>query len=225
MSSEEVIELSIAETNKLRAELGLKPLRVEGDSSQGDDEELLELSVDDTNKLREKLGLAPLRVTNNKNEEIHKPAENTGEQLEVSKRIERAKLQRQVEQGAAQVFGSSTLASDVNNENDNNNTEALSWAEMMRQKEKRPTTTSNSNSKRQKHQQQKSPKENDYNESDLEGMQVKNSMAGLEAGESTVLTLADAPILQTKTHSTKLGRFALCVCRGLVLSLFRYYFA
>merc|ERR1712224_751249 len=70
---------------------------------------------------------------------------------------------------------------------------------MMRQKEKGPTT-SNSKKKRQKKQQRKLPKENVYDESDLEGMQVKNSMVGLEAGESTVLTLADAPILQTKTH-------------------------
>ena len=147
MPSEDVIELSVDETNKLRATLGLKPLRVgnnniiteavttatvsEGTGDNFEKEEL-ELSVEETNKLRAKLGLAPLRE--NKNKEIHKPAENTGEQEEASQRIERSKLQRQVEKGAAQVFGSSTLGDaedDETNNNKNDNNSALSWAAMM----------------------------------------------------------------------------------------------
>ena len=202
MPSEEVIELSVEETNKLRAELGLKPLRLEraepemapvaqgseGGDKKGD-EEALELSVVETNKLREKLGLAPLRVSESngsKKKEIHKPAENTGLQEEASQRIEQAKLRRQVEDGATKVFGSSTLG--LNNENDGDG--GLSWADKMR-KQKAPKPKKNKKSKQQK--------QGDYSETDLEGMQVKNSMVGLEAGENAVLTLADTEILETKT--------------------------
>lgn len=202
MPSEDVIELSVEETNKLRAELGLKPLRIEGKSSEpvtapsGDktgEEEALELSVEETNKLREKLGLAPLRTNTNK--EVHKPAENTGEKEESLQRIQQAKLRRQVEDGAARVFGTSTLGlndqSDVNKKDDE---EALSWAERMRKQK----TTSAKKSKKKKGVQPKDQKL-DYGETDLEGMQVRNNMTGLEAGEEAVLTLADAPILETKT--------------------------
>lgn len=202
MPSEEVIELSVEETNKLRAELGLKPLRVNRaepeiaavpqESAGGDkkgEEEALELSVEETNKLREKLGLAPLRVSESsgsKNKEIHKPAENTGLQEEASQRIEQAKLRRQVEDGASKVFGSSTLG--LNDENDGD--AGLSWADKMR-KQKAPKPKKNKKSKQQK--------QGDYSEADLEGIQVKNSMAGLEVGENAVLTLADTEILETKT--------------------------
>ena len=197
---EEAIELSIEETNKLRAELGLKPLRVnkpepevlperretEGGAKNGE-EEALELSVEETNKLREKLGLAPLRDNGSKQKEIHKPAENTGLQEEASQRIEQAKLRRQVEQGADKVFGSSTLALD--DENDNGEA-SLSWADKMR-KQKAPKRNKKEN---------KQAKTDDYNEADLEGMQVRNSVAGLEVGENAVLTLADTSILETKIN-------------------------
>eukprot|EP00531_Pseudo-nitzschia_arenysensis_P006694 CAMPEP_0116138512 /NCGR_PEP_ID=MMETSP0329-20121206/12821_1 /TAXON_ID=697910 /ORGANISM="Pseudo-nitzschia arenysensis, Strain B593" /LENGTH=777 /DNA_ID=CAMNT_0003633499 /DNA_START=75 /DNA_END=2408 /DNA_ORIENTATION=- len=196
MPSEEVIELSIEETNKLRSELGLKPLRIEkpevlleqpaGDKNKNGEEEALELSVEETNKLREKLGLAPLRDTkSSKKKEVHKPAENTGLQEEASQRIERAKLRRQVEEGASKAFGSSTLVADENGTGE----ASLSWADKMR-KQKAP----------KKKKEKKSSKQSGYGENDLEGMQVRNSVAGLEMGENAVLTLADQSILETKTN-------------------------
>lgn len=223
MPSKDVIELSVEETNKLRAELGLKPLRIGTKSTvvgagaetpreggEKGDEEALELSVEETNKLREKLGLAPLRDSSSSgSKEIHKPAENTGLQEEASQRIQQAKLRRQVEEGAAQVFGSSTLALGDENEikkidgdGDGENSKASSsWADRMRKQVKAPP----SNNKKLKQQQQKQKHNQsrkgdvDYNEADLEGMQVRNSMIGLEAGENAVLTLADTSILETKT--------------------------
>eukprot|EP00956_Cyclotella_meneghiniana_P008908 scaffold12216_cov55-Cyclotella_meneghiniana.AAC.1 len=82
--SEEVIELSIAETQALRAKLGLAPLRLDDDDAVpsssntnavdtndgvspstgeccGNDKEI-SLSITETNKLRLKLGLSPLEV-------------------------------------------------------------------------------------------------------------------------------------------------------------------
>lgn len=123
MPSRNIIELSIEDTDKLREKLGLAPLRLENTTSttikdeaakilnrgnkETSDKEELELSVKETNKLREKLGLAPLRSSDcseTKKKEIHKPAENIGEKEIKKNRIERAKLQREVEHGATQVF-------------------------------------------------------------------------------------------------------------------------
>jgi len=219
MPPEDVIELSVKETDKLRAKLGLKPLCIrtetvpatgetpllrEGGTSE--EEGALELSVEETNKLREKLGLSPLHDTSStesKNNEIHKPAENTGLQEEASRRIERAKLRRQVEEGAAQVFGSSTLGLDDENgkngnQEDGDSKASLSWADMMRQQVNDLPSSNTKKAKRQQHNQSRK-KGDDYNEVDLEGIQVRNNMIGLETGENAVLTLADASILETKT--------------------------
>ena len=145
--SEEVIELSVDETNALRAKLGLAPLRVgNGDqvcnslridsgkqqvSDAAGDEEVLEMSVDDTNALRAKLGLAPLREDgDNQSKIVHKPAENQREIQEAEERVQRAKLQRDVDRGIANVFGSSTLADGDTSIKEGS--VALSWADKMR---------------------------------------------------------------------------------------------
>jgi len=188
--SEEVIELSVEETNKLRAKLGLAPLRVSPEqappesssAASGDGEEVLELSVDDTNALREKLGLPPLR-TSSKKEIIHKPAENDREASEAAERIKQARLRRELESQTKKTFGESTLADEADDS-------ALSWAEQMRRKKaEEKKSTKQSKSKR------KSGENEGYDEKDLEGMQVAHSLNDLEVGATTVLTLADAPLL------------------------------
>jgi U4/U6.U5 tri-snRNP-associated protein 1 len=68
----------------------------------------------------------------------------------------------------------------------------------MRQQAEMPGS---SKKKRKKKKEKQSSKESGgYNADNLEGMQVRNSMAGLEAGENAVLTLADSSILETKTN-------------------------
>jgi len=94
----------------------------------------------------------------------------------------------------SQVFGSETLASD-----DQNDDSALSWAAKMRKQKAASGTKKKKSTKTRKEPE----KESAYDEKDLEGMQVKNSMADIEAGSTAVLTLADASILETKTSSRK----------------------
>jgi len=191
--SEEVIELSVEETNKLRAKLGLAPLRISNapdvvvqpttaarpPDAVENGEEILEMSVDETNALREKLGLKPLRTSATK-EVIHRPAENDGETNEVAERIARAKLRRQVEAGVKKTFGESTLADDVD-------TSALSWADQMRKKK--------NESKPKIAEPSRGGDKTNYNEHDLEGLQVAHNLDDLEAGATTVLTLADTSLL------------------------------
>jgi U4/U6.U5 tri-snRNP-associated protein 1 len=200
--TEKVIELSIEETNKLRSELGLKPLRLDGPASSSSNnnnasprekgtsksEEVLELSVEQTNGLRAKLGLKPLRSKddNGTNKIIHKPATNDREAQEAAARIEQAKLQREVQQGIVKTFGKRTLAEESENS-------ALSWAAKMRQaetKKEKPKKNQTSTTSSEK-----------YEENDLEGMQVSHKMSEIEAGSTAILTLADTQLLDIDKDS------------------------
>ena len=231
--SEEVIELSVDETNALRAKLGLAPLRVgNGDqvcnslridsgkqqvSDAAGDEEVLEMSVDDTNALRAKLGLAPLREDgDNQSKIVHKPAENQREIQEAEERVQRAKLQRDVDRGIANVFGSSTLADGDTSIKEGS--VALSWADKMRAPKdqqaslKRADNEKGTATKRKKKKKKVSNKQKEeksslpsdyYDEKDLVGMNVAHDASELQTGSTTVLTLADAPLLETTESTTK----------------------
>ena len=123
--SEEVIELSIAETQALRAKLGLAPLRLDDDDavpsssntnavdtndgvspSIGGNDKEISLSISETNKLRLKLGLAPLEVDDAPNnsstgggtsKEVHAPPPTDKRTLqEAADRIQDAKDRRAV---------------------------------------------------------------------------------------------------------------------------------
>jgi len=222
-----VIELSVDETNKLRAELGLAPLRLNSNKNSnnddgGDDseaavlqesvpgsggeqqntEEVLEMSVDETNALRAKLGLKPLRSgSSTKKEAVHKPAENDGDSKEVRERLERAKLQRDVQKGVATTFGNATLA-------DEGKSDALSWAERMRMQQASAAQEGTKSKKGQNNKQAENSnntEDENYSQKELEGLQVAHNLAELEAGSTTVLTLADAPLLETKANRQVVG--------------------
>lgn len=204
--SEKVIELSIEETNKLRAELGLGPLRVNNDTVKtsssepsnlngemkfaSKSEEVLELSVAETNDLRAKLGLKPLS-TGTGTEVVHKPATNDRDAEEAAARIAQAKLQRDVQRGIDKTFGSQTLADEAENS-------ALSWAARMRQQKA-------NEAKNKKKNESLDTSKQSYEDNDLEGLQVSHKMSELEAGSTTVLTLADAPLLEKNASNKATG--------------------
>eukprot|EP00977_Amphora_coffeiformis_P014525 scaffold4079_cov167-Amphora_coffeaeformis.AAC.21 len=201
-SGEQVIELSVGDTNKLREQLGLAPLRTNkpeaaskiqehaaAPTAVAGDDEVLELSVDDTNALRTKLGLPPLRSTSSKKEDEHAPAVNLGEAKASADRVEKARLQRQVQQGASQ-YGKTSLGDEK--------TSALSFAEQMRQR------------KKEARKKKSTPKEDKksttatagYSESDVKGLTVGHAVGDFQEGSTTVLTLADTEIL-TADESSK----------------------
>jgi U4/U6.U5 tri-snRNP-associated protein 1 len=204
MSSEEVLVLSVDETNKLRAKLGLAPLRLESSivtnvhppaaavaSSSSDaeqqQEELLEMSVDDTNALREKLGLSALRDSTSSSI-VHAPAQNEGERKEAADRIERAKLQRQVEQGMSRFKNQKSLGEESSS--------AKSWAAQMRSQKDAPSKKSQDN-------KETAEQDDNYNETDLHGLNVAHAMSDLQEGSTTVLTLADESLLKIRDDTSK----------------------
>jgi U4/U6.U5 tri-snRNP-associated protein 1 len=187
--SSEIIELSVEETNKLRAELGLAPLRVDtdqqtnaaGGQQEGASEELLELSVAETNNLRERLGLAPLKTDATVVQ--HAPATNELEVKQTAERIERVRLKRQVQDGIQTKFAAQSLGAE-------STSDAKSWAQQMRTKQ---TTDKTKVTAKRAHEEQAA-----YDETDLKGLNVGHSLAELQEGSTTVLTLADAPLLKTR---------------------------
>jgi len=211
MGGEEVIELSVQETNDLRAKLGLAPLRGVGDTAainqqqqppSASSEEVLELSVGDTNELREKLGLAPLRVTDEDSQTgksarqvVHKPAENAGQAKETQERMEKARLEREVQRGISSTFAAGSLADD----NKEEGSDALSWAAKMRAQKETPAAAE---TKKTKKKGRSAKTKDKYDEADLQGLNVAHNLSELDAGSTTIMTLADAPLLKTKDETS-----------------------
>ncbi|KAI2509098.1 SART-1 family protein [Fragilaria crotonensis] len=236
----DVIELSIAETNELRAKLGLKPLKLSSTQSQSQsqsqsvehndesnshnmeastpqngtissplsssqkDSSELSLSVQETNKLRVSLGLKPL---NTNKEAVHLPADNEGAKKELEERIEKERLKRQVQQGIASSFGTQTLG-DVTTTKDTSGSAVLSWASKMRTGsgvDDNAVAISGKNKKPKKAKKVKPTKgvSQTYDEAHLEGINVGHATSDFEAGSTTILTLADAPLLVRANDSRK----------------------
>ncbi|KAL7563210.1 hypothetical protein ACA910_014484 [Epithemia clementina (nom. ined.)] len=228
-SSEQVIELSIEETNKLRAQLGLSPLRGVGPQGakssstdyrhgnvtsltsgaapllgRGSQETVLELSVSETNALRARLGLAPLRegiYASAAKHDQHAPAPNQGDLRAAAERIEQSKLRKQVEEGIQQRFKESSLGADSNNDDGaaGGSSSLVSWAQQMRYKSQHAET--------QPHELISNKligTRKEYSDADLKGLSVAHSMQDIQGtGSSVVLTLADTEILEINDASRK----------------------
>jgi len=231
-SAEQVLELSVEETNKLRAKLGLPPLRGAGAGGGGGpaaspsrptpaantdrgEEAVLELSVDDTNALREKLGLPPLRAgsgggaSSSRKEVVHAPAANEGERREAEERLERARVERQVKQGIREFESHKGLGED--------DTSAQSWARQMRSGKASgsgPSATDGDKGEKEakkgakgkskaSSKTRKKGKNDHYDEDDLKGLKVAHALSELEEGKTTVLTLADTSLLKTSDDHSK----------------------
>ena len=198
-----MIELSIEETNKLRQQLGLKPLRTSSTtnssnnhstadtsnaSARNSNDGEISLSIQESNSLREKLGLPPLRSNDSSSTEkgrkprdaIHAPAKNTREEEQVKERIEKAKLQREVQAGIQKL---------QQERNSVENVDALSWADRMRTQTQKSRTSSD----------KRATKSKDYSSQDFEdqNLQVSHQTSDFEVG-TTILTLQDQSILDNE---------------------------
>jgi len=249
-----VIELSIDDTNALRAKLGLKPLRgVNGGgsatsaaaaraSSNGAGEEL-SLSVSESNDLRSRLGLPPLRVSDattesgrKASEAVHAPATNAGEDRAARTRVEDARARRDVEAGIGRLAATAAGLGDDDDADagvdGGDGAGAAGWAAKMRAGKGKKATDAAANGEadgdgaakdKKKKKKKKSKKKGkksslrgtnrisvpndddedddndgrggDYSANDLAGMAVGHSVDDFEAGQTTVLTLADTSLL------------------------------
>jgi U4/U6.U5 tri-snRNP-associated protein 1 len=233
-SSAQVIELSVEETNALRAQLGLPPLRgaggagaavtqvsdsrsvpsaprdVNGGGSGGEDTAVLEMSVDESNALRQSLGLPPLRVGNSgRAAEQHAPAVNVGDQKAAQERVERAQLKRQVEQGIKERFASETLAG-------NSADDAVSWAKQMRRQAKQKQqqaqpepgnggATAAAGAKGASSSATNNNRSSSYSSDEMKDLAVAHRASDFEHGSTVTLTLQDESLLETDVHHKVVG--------------------
>lgn len=179
MSSDEVIELSIEETQALRAKLGLAPLRIGGkdnttsSTANGNDtvntttattnnDGEISLSIDETNALRLKIGLPPLNNNNTSSSTkkkdgtsvstaIHAPPKNTAAESEAKRRLEDAQAKREARERLLQLERENERESGEGDES------ALNFATRMRmqQQQKKVVEEDNKRSKKKKKQKKK----------------------------------------------------------------------
>ncbi|XP_053988192.1 U4/U6.U5 tri-snRNP-associated protein 1 [Hylaeus volcanicus] len=169
--------LSIEETNKLRAKLGLKPL------------ELDSTSKDDPNKIKDDLG-----------EFYHKPAPDVNEKIKTQKLKEKIGLQkqkRQIEASLSKVKGLAECDSDD---------DAKAWIDKSRrldQEKKKAEERAKMLDqldeefgignlvKEEIHTARKTA----YTEKNLKGLKVEHNIEKFEEGKTVILTLKDQAVL------------------------------
>ena len=243
-----VISLSVEETNTLRQQLGLAPLRgatttnavvtaaaaistttrtkEREDSNHHhhnhNDSGCLELSIRETNQLRAQLGLKPLQMTttttsssssssrhensndsnhynnnnNNNNSKLpqHAPAIHEGERQALRERLERVKLQRELATNVQTQFATPALGTTDTDDDDTTTTKqqhTQSWAQRMRAATHISSSSSSSNNNTNN-----TAAVPLYQEDDLHGIHVRHTLAELPTDTTTILTLTDTPVLQ-----------------------------
>ena len=186
-SSKHVESLSIEETNKLRASLGLAPLKINTDNEDKNKEKELKKKADE---------FGGELIPNSRDNEIHIPAKNLGQLSEADKIRERIKQRRLKRELESKLLTLKTLAED--DEEDSRN-----WVEKQKklQKEKEEAK------KRAKmledlddefgvsdlvEEKQHQPR---YSKKALKGLKVQHAADKFQEGKSVILTLKDADVL------------------------------
>lgn len=167
----EEVSLSIAETNKLRAKLGLKPL--EDDSAKaadGDD------SYD-------------------KRPEVFVKTDNISDKIEAEKVKERVSVVREKRKYAEKLRATKALADSDSDE------DVVSWVDRQRELEKRKAEQKAKeleelDQEMERQQEQEDRKQRAYRQEHLKGLTVAHAVDAVKEGSQVVLTLRDRDILE-----------------------------
>ncbi|KAK8739182.1 hypothetical protein OTU49_003516 [Cherax quadricarinatus] len=184
------ISLSIEETNKIRAKLGLRPLKVESAPVKEDEEKPDVIEIEDDN------------ITTSKVEEfVHKPAESITQKLQVEKLREKIAAQREKRRIKEKLRKVKTLG-----ESDSDDESALAWVKKSRQKAKERELAEKKSKMLEEldaqfgigdlvEQEMIEQKVKKYSYNDLSGLQVQHNFSRFDTGETTILTLKDSKVL------------------------------
>lgn len=169
--------LSIEETNKLRAKLGLRPLEVDN------------VSKDDPNKIKDDLG-----------EFYHKPAPNVNEKLRTQKLKEKISTQKQKRQMEADLAKVKSLG-EYDSDDD-----AKAWIDKTRRLEEEKKKAEERAKMLDQLDEEFgigslvkeeicTARNTAYTEKDLKGLKVEHNMDTFEEGKTVILTLKDKGVL------------------------------
>lgn len=211
-SSGDTYSLSIIETNKLRAKLGLKPLQVDPPvsksapppkpSHQDEIEEGEEVDFDDETlmKIREEREKEGETFWKEKKDFIHAPAENLTEKRETEKLRERLALRKEKRRLETKLLESKGLADEDSDD------DASAWVrkqkEAVEQKllaEKRARELDELDNEFGVGELVESEfvkqKNRAYTERDLKGLKVMHGQERIHEGETVIMTLQDRAVL------------------------------
>ena len=199
--TKETVSLSIAETNKLRASLGLAPLRINKEEKKSKDEQ---------EKLEEKAEAAGgTLIPGSRNNEIHVPAGNLKEKSLAEKLRERIALRKKKREQEMKLLKVKKLG-ESDSEDDG---KASNWIE----KQKRAAKEKAAAEKRAKmledlddqfgvnslvKEDTAQDKNRQYGRNNLSGLKVEHSAESFQSGQSMILTLKDADILDNEATDT-----------------------
>eukprot|EP00736_Rhodelphis_marinus_P007677 Rmarinus@m.1406 len=187
---------SIEETNRIRKELGLKPLEVEEPAKQPSEEIRANVSesggevscsIEETNRIRAQLGLKPLEVEDPKKEE----AERLRLAAERQKEEEAERLRAKIEEKRRQRKSAAKIPTKTLGDSDEEEESAAAWVRKSRITEEAQREARIKEALASKKEEKKAS----YTEDDLSGMKLKHSANDFGEGVENILTLADKPIL------------------------------
>lgn len=183
--------LSIAETNKLRAKLGLKPLEMDsGESSSA------KPSADGLSTYKDEWG-----------EFSHKPAENLAEKLQAAKIRDKIRAHKEKRAIEGKLKSQKTLGE----EDDVDNT--LNWIERSREKERMKQEAERRAKALEEMDNElieggasavgrKKKKHSQYSDKQLKGLRVDHDMDSFQEGRTVILTLKDRDVLDDDNGDT-----------------------
>jgi len=150
------------------------------------------LSIEETNKLREKLGLKPLKIQTEKDKEKErqekeikrKEVETVSKTKDLESRLERSKNKRLL---TAKIEGKS-LGETIEDE------DASAWVEKLRKQQ----TLVKEKELAAKRKKMLEEQDKGYSETNLQGLKVGHKVDDIQEGETLILTLKDAQVLDDK---------------------------
>ncbi|XP_053693753.1 U4/U6.U5 tri-snRNP-associated protein 1 [Sabethes cyaneus] len=198
--------LSIEETNKLRAKLGLKPLEV-GPSSESSSAAATAEKRDENAPRNEKTGQSYEKIKDDWGEFYHKPAANLAEKTKEDKIREKLKERKDKRAVEDKLKELKTLGEDEEMDDVRN------WVVKSRDKERLKKEAE----QRAKlldqldeefgvgelvEQEVRQSRKDSYKDRDLRGLRVEHDVEAFKEGRQVILTLKDADILDEEAGDT-----------------------
>lgn len=176
----DVSELSIEETNKLRIKLGLKPLEIDSGPKASSSQ-----SSSTEEKSYEKRG------------EVFVQTASLADQLEAEKLREKFAIQREKRLQAEKLKSIKTIAEEI----DDDDLDPFAWVNKSRENENKSTQPLKE-SKHVPHSRKSSQNEKEmierqkmYNENHVKGLKVNHALDSISESQSIILTLRDREVL------------------------------
>ena len=201
-SSSKEISLSVEETNKLRAKLGLAPLKITGNESASSKEKKKKELDSKTDKDYSHLEIIP------GSEVRHNPAENLTQKLGANKLRDKLKRKREKRKQESKLLAVKSLA-------DSSDEDASSWVMSQKQKQEEKERAKRRaqmfedldddfgiGNLVEADKKETIKKEKNYDSKALAGLKVEHSFDRFEEGKNMILTLKDSAILDEEAMDT-----------------------